>query len=61
MPMRVRDAMASAGVDAPDEIMPLIEAGVGPMLAAIDALAGVDFGSTEPFSPSRLLVDARPE
>ena len=58
MPMRVRDAIASAGLDVPDEVMPLVEAGVGPLMTEIDALAAIDFGDAEPFAPSRLADDA---
>jgi hypothetical protein len=58
MPTRVRDAIAAAGLDLPPEIVPLVEAGVGPTMAAIEALVALDFGDAEPFSPSRLVDDA---
>ena len=41
---------------APEERPAVLAAMAGPLFAGMDALVGVDFGSTEPFDPARRLV-----
>jgi len=53
----LRERLAAAGLDLPADLVPVIEQRLAPLLASLDALAALDLGDTEPFSPARRLVD----
>ncbi len=61
MSNRVREAMAAGGLDIPDEFLGVVEAGVRPLLAGLDALTAHDFGATAPFAARRPADDASAE
>ena len=51
------ERLAAAGLDLPAELVAVIEQRLVPVLASLDALAALDLGDTEPFTPARRLVD----
>jgi hypothetical protein len=58
---RFRERLAAAGALIPEEILPLVAAMAGPILAGLDALADLDVHGVEPFRPAeRLTRDAQP-
>jgi hypothetical protein len=55
---RLRARLAAAGAEIPDDLMPLVLAVAGELVAALDRLLTLDLGDVEPFIPSRRLEDA---
>ena len=53
----LRERLAAAGLDLPAALVPVIEQRLVPVLASLEALAALDLGDAEPFSPTRRLVD----
>ncbi len=51
-----RQRLVAAGVQLPDEVLPLLAVIAGPMVTALDALTALDLGDVEPFDPARVLV-----
>ena len=55
---RLRKRLAANGAQVEDHVLPFLAAMAGPLFAAMDALALVEFGTTEPFDPVvRLMAD----
>jgi hypothetical protein len=54
---RLRQRLAAAGASIPEEILGLVLATAGPLVTAIERLAALDLGDTEPFVPARRLPD----
>jgi hypothetical protein len=52
-----RRRVAAAQVELPDGLVDVLAAVLGPLVAALDALADVDLGCVEPFDPTRLAAD----
>ena len=53
----LRRRLAAVGAVIPDELIDVVAAMAGPMLAAHERLTELDLGECEPFSPYRRLVD----
>lgn len=53
---RFRQRLVAAGVQLPDDMLPLLAVIAGPMVAALDGLIALELGDVEPFDPARVLV-----
>jgi len=54
---KFRQRLAAARVDLSAELIDLVVATAGPLVTALDDLAALALGETEPFSPARRLPD----
>jgi len=59
-PEILKRRLRAAGVNLPDGLAEVVLVAAGPLIGALDELAALDLGDTEPFSPAtRLPADAQ--